>query len=113
MNRRKTMNMLDQVKEFNAWGLSKLAIRNIIVFFFLIETVALVTLGKTIIHQQNLRERDRVLFMEKDNEKAELVERLKNEQIAVIRELNNAIQRQQSLETQIDRLGQRINKIKR
>jgi len=90
--------MLQQVKEFIAWGLSNIAIRNIIVFFFLVSFSAMAGMVNIIVslHQQLDHAREREV---KCKEEAQLfIDNIRREQIKV---LEDAVKRQHNIEEKI------------
>lgn len=105
--------MLQQEKEFSAWGLSKIAIRNIVVFFIIVELLAIVSLVKIVLQQQVLRDLDKQQLIETKQDNANKIEQLKNEQIKSIQELNRVIELQSELENEIKIVRNRIKNIKK
>lgn len=105
--------MLKQEQEFKAWGLTRLAVRNIIVFFLIVETLAIVALSKVIIEQQKRNDDIQHVLVDTKERAANKIEQLKNEQIATIREMGKIIERQTQLEHDIASMNRRVQKIKR
>lgn len=104
--------MLKQEQEFKAWGLTRLAVRNIVVFFLIVETLAIMALSKVIIEQQRKNDDIQRVLVETKERAADKIEQLKNEQIATIREMGKIIERQTQLEHDIALMNRRVQKIK-
>ena len=104
--------MLKQEQEFKAWGLTRLAVRNIVVFFLIVETLAIMALSKVIIEQQRKNDDIQRVLVETKERGADKMERWKNEQIATIREMGKIIERQTQLEHDIALMNRRVQKIK-
>ncbi len=85
---------LQQEKEFAAWGLSKLAIRNIVVFFFACLIGAVVYL-----FQDNARLNREIL--KRSDEKTAKIEELKNENFKTLLKLNSALEKQAEISARI------------
>lgn len=109
----KPQTMLKQEQEFKAWGLARLAVRNIIVFFLIVETLAIVALAKVIIEQQNKHDETQHALVKTKEQAAQKIEQLKNEQIQTIQEMGKIIDRQIKLEHEISEMNRRIKKFKR
>lgn len=105
--------MLQQEKEFKAWGLTRLAVRNIVVFFVIVETLAIIALSKVIIEQQRKHDEVQRVLVDTKERAAEKIEQLKNEQIETMREMGKIIERQTQLEHDIALMNRRVQKIKR
>jgi len=105
--------MLQQEREFTAWGLSRVAIRNIIVFFIIVELLAIVALVKIVMSQQELREADKKQLVEAERNGAAKIEQLKNEQIQSIEEVARISMHQSELEAEIQRMTKLIEKLKK
>ena len=102
--------MLQQEKEFNAWGLSKIAIRNIVVFFICLLICACGVLGRVaIVLDQQRRDSDNRLIKCKELA-TEAVAKFKDEQIQQMREFylrqDTINQRLNSLQRKLKRLQQ-------
>lgn len=105
--------MLKQEQEFKAWGLAKLAVRNIIIFFLIAETLAIVTLANVIVEQQRKHDETQHVLVQTKEQAAQKIEQLKNEQIETIREMGRIIERQSKLEHDISAMNNRVQKLKR
>lgn len=105
--------MLKQEQEFKAWGLARLAVRNIIVFFLIAETLAILALAKVIVEQQRKHDETQRVLVETKQRAADKIEQLKNEQISTIREMGKIIERQSELEHEISMMNSRLKKLKR
>lgn len=102
--------MLKQEHEFNAWGLSKLAVRNIVVFFLLALILTITVLWREIL----------VLRQEKDEatkreilckeEASKIIDQLRKEQITM---LSVALERQQKIEQEIRQAQEKLSKLRR
>ena len=81
-------NVLLQTKEFEAWGLSKGAVRNIVVLFIVVLISGITTLFGVIIRQdeRHRRQLERLEQLNREcyEEHRKTVERLKNEQEKMI-----------------------------
>ena len=97
---------LQQEKEFAAWGLSKLAVRNIVVFFFacLIGTVVY-------LNQENNRLNRELLKSSVD--KTATVERLKDENFKTLLKLNSALEKQAEILARIQEAEKSLNSTKK
>lgn len=100
--------MLQQEKEFAAWGLSKLAVRNIIIFFFAIlltATAALTRITVWLYQEAKAAERRE---MDCRNQSAEIINRLRVEQIDM---LQKTMVRQEEIEQGLQEAKRRLNKL--
>ena len=104
--------MLKQEQEFKAWGLTRLAVRNIVVFFLIVETLAIMALSKGVREQERKGDDIERVVGETKERGADKMERWKNEQIATIREMGKIIERQTQLEHDIALMNRRVQKIK-
>ena len=97
---------LQQSKEFAAWGLSKLAVRNIVVFFFacLIGTVVY-------LNQENNRLNRELL--KRSDEKTAKVEELKNENFKTLLKLQEAFQKQAEILARIQEAEREMKRLKK
>jgi len=97
---------LQQEKEFAAWGLSKLAVRNIVVFFFacLIGTVIY-------LNQENNRLNRELL--KRSDEKTAKVEELKDQNFKTLLKLQEAFQKQAEIQAQIQEAEREMKRLKK
>lgn len=97
---------LQQEKEFAAWGLSKLAIRNIVVFFFacLIATVVY-------LNQENNRLNRELL--KRSDEKTAKVEELKDQNFKTLLKLQEAFQKQAEIQATIKEAEREMKRLKK
>ena len=100
-----------QEMEFQAWGLSKIAVRNIVVFFILTLLAGISILGKTIIV---LNQEKQALFDEliKCKDKGALkIEELKNENLQTVLKLNEVSQNQGDIKEELKETRKSLNAI--
>lgn len=102
--------MLQQEKEFKAWGLSNLAIRNIILFFFAVLLTIIAALCRVVvwIYNDKLQAEAREIITK--DQAAKIINDLRLEQITMLKE---AMQRQDEIEKGIREARDRIRKIEK
>ena len=105
--------MLQQEKEFAAWGLSRVAIRNIVVFFIIAELLAIGALSKIVLEQQKLRDQDKHELIKAKDEAALKIEQLKNEQIQSMQNLEAITDQQRDLDNKIRDLSVKVQRVKK
>lgn len=90
-----------QELEFKAWGLSKIAVRNIVVFFILTLLTAITTLSRVVVAlNDEKRETTRELLNCKD-QNALKIEELKNENLRTVLRLNELLVNQSQIKDEI------------
>ena len=102
--------MLKQEQEFTAWGLSRLAVRNIVVFFILALFLTITVLWRQILviqHQKDEAVKREILCKE---ESSRIIDALRKEQLAM---LAQALERQQKIEAEIRQAQNRLSRLKR
>lgn len=100
-----------QELEFQAWGLSKIAVRNIVVFFILTLLTAITILAKTIVV---LNQEKQAVFEEliKCKDKGALkIEELKNENLQTVLKLNEVSQSHGQIREDIKEARKSLNSI--
>lgn len=104
---------LPQEAEFNAWGLSKIAVRNIVVFFILTLLVAISTLARVIVMQhKEVTDLHQQMLIEKDKS-AQKIEQLKDETMKILQGLNRALENQGDIKREIQDTKQTLNKVQK
>lgn len=99
---KETVKETEQEVEFRAWGLSKIAVRNIVVFFILSLFVAIGSLARVIVSLSGeLREANKQIMLAKE-QTAEKIEALKNENIETVIKLNDAFILQAKIRDEIE-----------
>lgn len=102
--------MLDQEKEYNAWGLSKIAVRNIVVFFLLSLMFTVTILWRENIRLQDERQSAVLREIQCKEEAARIIDTLRKEQIQM---LTDAIEKQDKIEQDIEATQRRLAQLKR
>lgn len=99
--------MLEQEKYFKAWGLSKIALRNLILFFFSILLIAIAVLSRVVVSLDQ-QKHDAVLQQIKCKEElAQMIDTLLREQIE---RLQQAMDKQDRIDEQLRKTRATINK---
>lgn len=102
--------MLDQEKEYSAWGLSKIAVRNIVVFFLLTLMFTATVLWRENIRLQEERQKAVQREVQCKEEAARIIDLLRKEQIQM---LTDAMNKQQKIEQEIEATQRRLAQLKR
>jgi len=105
--------MLEQQKEFNAWGLSKLAIRNIVVFFIVAQMSAIGYLLRVVFVVEEKRERLEQALVKSKDDAAIKIEQLKKEHENDLKMFNLLIQKQLEIQQRLNRAMQDVNQIRK
>lgn len=106
------MDKMPQELEFKAWGISKIAVRNIVVFFIVCLISAIGFLSKVIVVQNDeLNRVYRERLQDKDAE-ALKIEQLKNESLETLIKLNDIIVKQENIRNQIRDARSSLKRIK-
>lgn len=90
-----------QEQEFRIWGLSKLAVRNIVVFFILTLLSGIATLAKVIVVLDNKREMVEAALIRSKEQQAAKVEELKNENLQTFLKLHEVLQKQEQIHQEL------------
>jgi len=107
------MQQLPQEMEFNAWGLSKIAVRNIVVFFILTLLTAIMALSRVIVTQHDqISELYKQQLIDKDRA-AQKIEELKNETIKTVDRLNATIYNQVQIREEIKDTKQTLTRVQK
>jgi len=102
-----------QELEFQIWGLSRIARRNIIVFFILCLISAIAALSRVIVIQnQQLQQVNQQLLNSKD-QGALKIEELKNENLKTILRINELLIRQDQIREEIRSAKTTLNEVKK
>ena len=105
------MEKTPQEREFQAWGLSKLAVRNIVVFFIICLISAMAIMARVIqAKDDEVRQVYRELIREKDAG-AIKIEQLKNENLETLIKINDIIVKQDGIMRKIHAAKSRLKKI--
>lgn len=102
--------MLKQEQEFKAWGLSKIAVRNIVVFFFCLLISIIGVLARAYVLKDTERRESDLRLLECKELATEAVEKFKNEQLE---QMGLLLMRQDSLGKRLNQLTQRLKKLQR
>jgi len=97
---------LQQSKEFAAWGLSKLAVRNIVVFFF----ACLISAVAYLFTENNRLNRE---LLKRSDDKTAKVEELKNENFKTLLKLQEAFQKQAEILARIQEAEREMKRLKK
>lgn len=107
------MEETPQETEFRSWGLSKIAVRNIVVFFILTLLTAITTLSRVVV-VQNKEKQDlfRELLKAKD-QGALKIEELKNENLRTVLKLNELLVNQSQIREEIRDTKQTLQQVQK
>jgi len=103
---------LEQEREFDAWGLSKLAVRNIVVFFIVALILAIMYLSATIRNKdaEKMKMQAELVMCKEDATKQ--VERLKDQQIKLMEQIGAIYQKQAEVERNVKQATKTLKKLK-
>lgn len=101
--------MLQQEKEFNAWGLSKIAVRNIVVFFICLLIMACGVLVRVAVVLDNQRRDSDNRLIECKELAIEAVTKFKDEQLDMMR---NFYLRQDTINNRLESLQRKLKRLK-
>lgn len=105
--------MLKQELEFKAWGLSKLAVRNIVVFFLVAQMAGIAYLSKIIIELDDRRQNLQMQLVKSKEDTAAKVEQLKVEHAADLRRFNEVVQKQLEFQQRLNTALTEMKKVRR
>jgi len=94
-------NKTPQELEFRAWGLSKIAVRNIVVFFILTLLSAIGVLSKTIVFLHDKKEAVEQALIRSNEEKSKKIEELKNENLQTYLKLHEVLIKQEAINKEL------------
>lgn len=103
---------LEQEREFDAWGLSKLLVRNIVVGFIFALILAIVYLSATIRNKdaEKMKMQAELVMCKEDATKQ--VERLKDQQIKLMEQIGVIYQKQAEVERNVKQATKTLKKLK-
>ena len=90
-----------QEQEFRAWGLSQIAVRNIVVFFIISLITAIGALSRVIVELANERKAVEAELIKSKDQAAIKIEQLKNENLETYLKLHELLQKQQRTDNEI------------
>lgn len=99
--------MLEQERYFKAWGLSKIALRNLILFFFSILLIGIAILSRVIVTLDEQKHEAVQQQIKCKEEMAQTIDGLLREQI---QRLQQAMEKQDKIEEQLKKTRAAINK---
>jgi len=102
-----------QEQEFRIWGLSKLAVRNIVVFFILTLLSAIGALAKVIVVIEGKREATEKALIESKEQAAVKVEELKNENLQTFIKLHEVLQKQERIREELQETRETLKTIQK
>ena len=105
--------MLNQELEFKAWGLSKLTIQNIVVFFFVAQMAGIGYLCKVIIELEASRQSLQTELVKSKDQTAAKIEQLKVEHAADLRRFNEVVQKQLEFQQRLNSALTQMKKVRR
>ncbi len=104
---------IPQELEFRAWGLSRIAVRNIVVFFILTLLSAIGVLAKTIVFLHDKKEAVEHELIKINKEKSQKIEELKNENFQIYLKLQEVLIKQELINKELHETKQTLKTIQR
>jgi len=103
---------LEQEKEFDAWGLSKILVRNIVVGFIVCLLLAIGYLSATIRAKDSAIEQARAELIACKEDATRKVEQLKDQQIELMGQIGAIYEKQIQVERNVQATAKQIKKLK-
>lgn len=103
---------LEQEREFDAWGLSKLLVRNIVVGFIFALMLAIVYLSAIIRNKDAEKMKMQAELVACKEDATKQVERLKDQQIKLMEQIGVIYQKQAEVERNVKQATKKLKSIK-